>query len=82
MITYRSGTRQSLGFAKYCKVIPGETVATQHRPLILEMELEKPKRTKNRSRGKIELVTGCTVRRCEQFETSPATIEQELRPAV
>ena len=44
MITYRSGTRQSLRFAKDCKVIPGETVATQHRPLILEMELEKPPR--------------------------------------
>ena len=64
MITYRSGTRQStidyilvrrpqsLRFVKYCKVIPGEAVATQHRPLILEMELEKPKRTKKRSREK------------------------------
>ena len=29
-----------------------------------------------------ELVTGCTVSRYEQFETSPETIEQELRPAV
>ena len=28
------------------------------------------------------LVTGCTVRRYEQLETSPETIEQELRPAV
>ena len=63
MITYRSGTRQStidyilvrrqsLRFVKYCKVIPGEAVATQHRPLILEMELEKPKKTKKRSREK------------------------------
>ena len=63
MITYRNGTRQStidyilvrrksLRFVKYCKVIPGETVATQHRPLVLEMELEKPKRTKKRSREK------------------------------
>ena len=63
MIMYRSGTRQStidyilvrrqsLRFVKNCKVIPGETVATQHRPLILEMELEKPKRTKKRSREK------------------------------
>ena len=63
MITYRSGIRQStidyilvrsqsLRFVKDCKVIPGETVATQHRPLILEMELEKPKRTKKRSREK------------------------------
>ena len=26
-------------------------------------------------------MTGCTVSRCEQFETSPETIEQELRPA-
>ena len=61
MITYRSGTRQStidyilvrrqsLRFVTDCKVIPGETVATQHRPLILEMQLEKPKRTKKRSR--------------------------------
>ena len=33
-------------------MIPGETIATQHRPLILEMELEKPKRTKKRSREK------------------------------
>ena len=29
-----------------------------------------------------ELVTGCTVRQYEQLETSPDTIEQELRPAV
>ena len=29
-----------------------------------------------------ELVTGCTVRRYEQLEVSPETIEQELRPAV
>ena len=61
MITYSSGTRQStidyilirrqsLRFVNYCKVIRGETVATRHRPLILEMELEKPKRTKKRSR--------------------------------
>ena len=28
------------------------------------------------------LVTGCTVRRYEQLETSPEMIEQELRPAV
>ena len=28
------------------------------------------------------LVTGCTVRRYEQLETSPETIEQELRPVV
>ena len=27
-------------------------------------------------------MTGCTVSRYEQFETSPETIEQELRPAV
>ena len=27
-------------------------------------------------------MTGCTVRRYEQLETSPETIEQELRPAV
>ena len=33
-------------------MIPGEAVATQHRPLILEMELEKPKKTKKRSREK------------------------------
>ena len=33
-------------------MIPGEAVATQHRPLILEMELEKPKRIKKRSREK------------------------------
>ena len=63
LITYRSGTRQStidyilvrrqsLRFVKDCKVIPGEAVATQHRPLILEMELEKPKKTKKRSREK------------------------------
>ena len=61
MITYRCGTRRStidyilvrrqgLRFVKYCKVIPGEAAATQHRPLILEMELEKPKKTKKRSR--------------------------------
>ena len=29
-----------------------------------------------------ELVRGCTVRRYKQLETSPETIEQELRPAV
>ena len=29
-----------------------------------------------------ELVTGYTVRRCEQLETFPETIKQELRPAV
>ena len=29
-----------------------------------------------------ELMTGCTVRRYDQLETSPETIEQELRPAV
>ena len=29
-----------------------------------------------------ELVTGCTVSLYEQFETSPETIEQELRAAV
>ena len=29
-----------------------------------------------------ELVTGCTVSRYEQFETSLEKIEQELRPAV
>ena len=29
-----------------------------------------------------ELVTGCTARRYDQFETSPEAIEQELRPAV
>ena len=63
MITCRSGTRQStidyimvrrqsLRFVKFCKVIPGETVATQHRLLILEMWLEKPKKTKKRSREK------------------------------
>ena len=63
MITYRSGTRQStidyilvrrqsLRFVKDSKVIHGEAVSTQHRPLILEMELEKPKRTKKRSREK------------------------------
>ena len=28
------------------------------------------------------LVTGCTARRYDQFETSPEAIEQELRPAV
>ena len=33
-------------------LIIGEAVATQHRPLILEMELEKPKRIKKRSREK------------------------------
>ena len=33
-------------------MIPGEAVATQHRPLILEMELENPKRIKKRSREK------------------------------
>ena len=33
-------------------MIPGEAVATQHRPLILEIELEKPKKTKKRSREK------------------------------
>ena len=38
---------------KDCKVIPGVAVATQHRPLISEMELEKPKKTKKRSREKI-----------------------------
>ncbi len=27
-------------------------------------------------------MTGCTVRRYEQLETSPETFEQELRPAV
>ncbi len=27
-------------------------------------------------------MAGCTVRRYEQLETSPETIEQELRPAV
>ena len=63
MLTYRSGIRQSkidyilvrrqgLRFVKDYKVIPGETVATQHCPLILEMELDKPKRTKKRSREK------------------------------
>ena len=31
-------------------MIPGETVATQNRPLVLEMELDKPKRTQKRSR--------------------------------
>ena len=61
MITYRSGPlqstidyilvrRYSLRFVKYCKEIPGKTVATQHRPLILDLELEKLKRTKKRSR--------------------------------
>ena len=29
-----------------------------------------------------ELVTGCTSGGCDQFETSPEAIEQELRPAV
>ena len=29
-----------------------------------------------------ELVTGCALSIYEQFETSPETIEQELRPAV
>ena len=29
-----------------------------------------------------EVVTGCTVCRYEQFESSPETIEQELRPAI
>ena len=29
-----------------------------------------------------ELMTGCAFSRYEQFETSPETIEQELRPAV
>ena len=29
-----------------------------------------------------ELVTGYTVRRCEQLETFPEMIDQELRPAV
>ena len=63
MITYRSGTRQStidyiqvrrqsLRFVKYSKVVPGEVVASQHRPLILDMELEKPKKTMKRSREK------------------------------
>ena len=63
IITYRSGTwqstidyilvrRQSLRFIKDCKVIPGKTVAIQHRPLIFEMELEKPKKTDTRSREK------------------------------
>ena len=59
IITYRSGTRQSTidyilvrRFVKYCNVIPGEAVATQHRPLILAMELEKPKKTKKISREK------------------------------
>ena len=63
MITYRSGTRQStidyilvrrqsLRFIKDCKVISGEAVATQHRPLILEKELEKSKRINIRSREK------------------------------
>ena len=42
----------SLRIVNDCKVIPGEAVAPQHRPLILEMELEKPKRTKKRSREK------------------------------
>ena len=61
MITYRSGTRQStidyilvrrqnLRFVKDYKVIPGEAVATQHNPLILEMELAKSKRKKKISR--------------------------------
>ena len=27
-------------------------------------------------------MTGCTIRRYDQLETSPETIEQELRPAV
>ena len=30
----------------------------------------------------IELVTGCASSRYERFETSPETIEQELRPTV
>ena len=29
-----------------------------------------------------DLVTGCTVRRYDQLETSPETIEQGLRPVV
>ena len=29
-----------------------------------------------------EFVRGCAFSRCEQFETSPETIEQELQPAV
>ena len=29
-----------------------------------------------------ELVTGCTSGGCDQFETSPEAIEQELRPAL
>ena len=29
-----------------------------------------------------ELATGCTSGGCDQFETSPETIEQELRPAL
>ena len=68
MITYRSGTRQSmidyilvriqsLRFVKDCKVIPGEAVATQHRPVILEMELENP-RKQRKDREKIKLSGG------------------------
>ena len=40
--------------------------------------------THNKLLGRTETRTrdGCTVRRYEQLETSPETIEQELRPAV
>ena len=51
-IDYILVRRQSLRFVKDCNAIPGEAVATQHRPLILEMELEKPKKTRKRSKEK------------------------------
>ena len=53
-----------------CKVIPGETVDTQHRPLILEMELEKPKRTKKRSREK--KIEWCNLKN-QEFELKSIT---------
>ena len=63
LITYRSGNaasvidyilvrRDNLVHVRDCKVIPGESVATQHRLLLMEIDIQMPRKTKPRHREK------------------------------
>ena len=63
LITYRSGNtasvidyilvrRDNLFHVRDCKVIPGESVATQHRLLLMEIDIQMPRKTKPRHREK------------------------------
>ena len=62
LITYKSGNRRTTHYilvkrtdlkaAKYCKVIPGESIAMQHRILVMDYRMKTPRKKQTRKLNK------------------------------